>query len=1213
MSNQNRVADLLSLYEAARKGGQPPSAEDLCRDCPDLLDELKQHIRHLEEMKSLLSTAPHDQRQTTSYPAPTPSSPVAPLPSVPGYEILGVLGRGGMGVVYKARQLNLKRLVALKMIRDGAHAGPEDLARFRIEAEAAAQLQHPHIVQIYEVGERDGLPFFSLEFVEGGSLAAKLNGAPLPPRPAALLVASLARAMDAAHQRGIIHRDLKPANVLLTADGQPKIADFGLAKKLDDSAVQTRSGAVMGTPAYMAPEQAAGRTREVGPLTDVYALGAILYEALTGRLPFKGANLRETLEQVCSQDPVPPRRVQPKVPRDLETICLKALAKEPARRYASALALAHDLERFAAGEPILARREGPVAGLLRRVRRHPRTAAAILVAGVVGTLLLAATVYGLTSGRVALLEQETRAALEADTWTPEQLDAARARLGELQRRSPARAAAAWQHLAELVRERLHQRSFQAEEDEAQVRGAIDLLAEHDFAGAEELRKQFAERLRRWEPLFQLAAPDFGRLDTVFAPEAVRRDGNGLRVRPHQGPAAAGDIVATQVPCRGDVEATGEFTPGPGKAPTFGLALHASGERGYRFLASPTAPGKVQLQILRNGMPLRVREVAASDGNLKLMARRVGERLTLQLNALEPLEFRDPFPLGGTDPGTFGVVWPDGVRVTALAASRRAGAAVPGMLEEGDTLYEQGRFDEAQVRYRQQAIASAGSAAAQEARYKEGLCLLARHLEADAVPLFEEVAGERGDHWPVLADCQLWLYYLDRHDADSAARVEAVIQRLSSRAQTDTLGDGMLVRLMPEAARARLLRTPLVTHANLLFAPPERAVRDAELRFEIQRLIAPNAAEVAAARLGLLYQYRLGGREEEAYRTGQEILRSFTAVDPTDTVRQTLDQVCWMLRQRGQAREALQELDRWLNLPASGEPRPELLRPFWLERARIHAALKAWPEARADLETFFRSSGSEPVKDFAVVNAYLIKGFVAEQQHDDAGAEAAWREGAAGGLPVDASGSISPLLHYLILAALTGQLTDAEAARLQGQIVTNLAAEGTVARFIQLLSGQLPPSIYRDMWRTPRGKDVARRLAFRDLSYLDYYRQPVALMLTEGMHQVALPGDLPAEQEQLLWDLANALLDATMSGKLGTVEMTTLAMTVKGVPLGWPAVRDKLAPPVRGPLAYVFGRLYLRKDRPKEAEAYFRTACDCADPASPLYRLANAELERLKGH
>jgi serine/threonine-protein kinase len=305
---------------------------------------------------------------------------------LPGYEILGELGRGGMGVVYKAWQVRLKRVVALKMILAGAHASGADLARFRAEAEGIARLQHPNIVQVYEVGEHEGRPFFSLEFCGGGSLGRKLNGKPLPPDEAATLTETLARAVQAAHDKHIIHRDLKPANVLLTEDGTPKVTDFGLAKRLDEAG-QTQSGTVVGTPSYMAPEQAAGKGKAIGPAADVYALGAVLYECLTGRPPFIAATALDTLLQVIADDPVPPRRLNARVPRDLETICLKCLHKEPRKRYATASELADDLGRFQAGEPIRARPVGAAARLWRACRRNP------LVAGlsVLVVLLLAAS------------------------------------------------------------------------------------------------------------------------------------------------------------------------------------------------------------------------------------------------------------------------------------------------------------------------------------------------------------------------------------------------------------------------------------------------------------------------------------------------------------------------------------------------------------------------------------------------------------------------------------------------------------------------------------------------------------------------------------------------------------------------------------------------------------------------------------------------------
>jgi tetratricopeptide (TPR) repeat protein/tRNA A-37 threonylcarbamoyl transferase component Bud32 len=346
---------------------------------------------------------------------PDPTGP-HPLPAVPGFELLGVLGRGGMGVVYKARQLKVNRVVALKMLLAGAHAGRDEQARFRREAEAIARLQHPHIVQVFEVGEHDGLPYFSLEFCGGGSLERKLASTPLPPQEAAALVELLARAMQVAHQKGIVHRDLKPANVLLAEDGTPKITDFGLAKQLGGDKGQTRSDAILGTPSYMAPEQTGGRTGEIGPASDVYALGAILYELLTGRPPFKGPTPLETFLQVNHIEPVAPRALQPRTPPDLERICLRCLDKEPGRRYASALDLADDLGRFQRREPVLARPIGRLARGGRWCRRNPTVAAllalvfVILVAGASGS-----SVFALLAGRRAreAEEEKRRAEVQA--------------------------------------------------------------------------------------------------------------------------------------------------------------------------------------------------------------------------------------------------------------------------------------------------------------------------------------------------------------------------------------------------------------------------------------------------------------------------------------------------------------------------------------------------------------------------------------------------------------------------------------------------------------------------------------------------------------------------------------------------------------------------------------------------------------------------------
>jgi tetratricopeptide (TPR) repeat protein len=322
----------------------------------------------------------------------TQSGPAAPMPSeasrgagldgpkVPGYQVLGKIGHGGMGVVYKARQVGLNRLVALKMIIGGVQAREDLVARFRVEAEAVARLRHPNIMEIYEIGEVDSSPFVSLEFLEGGDLDDRLAGTPQPGGTAAELAATLARAVQAAHAAMIIHRDLKPTNVLFDADGVPKITDFGLAKRLESDSKQTQTGQIMGSPSYMAPEQARGETRDVGPAADIYALGAILYQMLTGRPPFRGETPMETIRQVIDDEPVAPSQLVPRVARDLETICLKCLSKKPEQRYSSAKSLLEDLERFLDGDAILARPTPLLERTWKRARRRPLRAAAAVAA-----------------------------------------------------------------------------------------------------------------------------------------------------------------------------------------------------------------------------------------------------------------------------------------------------------------------------------------------------------------------------------------------------------------------------------------------------------------------------------------------------------------------------------------------------------------------------------------------------------------------------------------------------------------------------------------------------------------------------------------------------------------------------------------------------------------------------------------------------------------
>ncbi len=384
-SHDERLAELLAGLTEQARDGQQPDIDAVVREHPDLAVELRElwAVAALaDDFASANGSAPGADFLSATRSRVTADDDGQQIPAALGlfgdYELLDKIGEGGMGVVYRARQISLGRIVAIKMIQRGALASSSDVARFRAEAAAAAHLEHPHIVPVYEVGQHEGQPYFSMKYVGGTTLAKKLADGPLPPRATAALLLPVCRAITHAHQQGIIHRDLKPSNILIDGDGQPLVGDFGLAKRIDvDRAAEgpavaealTRTGAILGTPSYMSPEQAAGSRGKVGPASDIYSLGTILYQCLTGRPPFQAASPVDVVLMVLEQDPVLPRILNPKADADLEMIALKCLQKPSELRYASAGDLADDLAAFLANEPISARSTN-VTQLVSRILRE---------------------------------------------------------------------------------------------------------------------------------------------------------------------------------------------------------------------------------------------------------------------------------------------------------------------------------------------------------------------------------------------------------------------------------------------------------------------------------------------------------------------------------------------------------------------------------------------------------------------------------------------------------------------------------------------------------------------------------------------------------------------------------------------------------------------------------------------------------------------------
>jgi serine/threonine protein kinase/tetratricopeptide (TPR) repeat protein len=825
--------------------------------------------------------------------------------TVPGYEILDELGRGGMGVVYKARQQSLNRLVALKMILTADDKNSPVVARFLAEAEAVAAVRHPNIVQVHDYGETEGRPFMALEFLPGGTLADRLkDGKRLPAREAASLVEKIARGLQAAHAKGIIHRDIKPGNILFDEAGEPKVADFGLAKRADSDL--TRTGAIMGTPAYMAPEQADGHTREVGPTADVWSIGVILYEALTGTRPFTAKRTDELLVKVLMSDPDPLRSRSGDVPRDLETVCMKCLEKNPARRYPSALALAQELERFLAGEPILARPEGPLGRTWRKVRRRGLvvglTIALLLATGIAASLVMRSS----SERQVKDLSRQLDEQLEAADWPQshrESLDSLADRLVEL---DPTQNDAVKAKFVDRVSRRVRSLLGRSRVLPADVQVAEDdvrWLAMRDAATAAKLEQEIKDRLRAWQVAAELAPP-FAEAASVFPTEAVRVTPEGLVPQePHRGRNG----VITRLGSVGQVRFEVEFGPGWQTAREIGVGIDTlPGAAGYQFefvavsrplpaelsetgsgvrTSNPTfrdTNGHGEVRIVREGVTLRQRNVVVEGDTLRIFAEREGDRLMAQVNDSEPIVFLDVAPIVGRDGASFAVVWPEAVPLRRLRASLRPVPREASPLEKADDLFARGDFAAALPLYRHEAR-TGDPAIRAEARCKEALCLAGlNQLDAAAVE-FEAVASAPGDRWPVTATVQLGLLRLRQKRFDEA---DPLFAAASVRCTPE-----QIARYIPAAVRHEILSQPGLP-GSVYVMPTIAALRRTESLYKLHELLG-EPGQLSSRLYDLGRAHALVGEHEKAEREFWELIREATP-DPTRAL-QTNWLLPWVVR------------------------------------------------------------------------------------------------------------------------------------------------------------------------------------------------------------------------------------------------------------------------------------------------------------------------------
>lgn len=1171
---------------------------------------------------------------------------------IKGYEFVRELGRGGMGVVYLARQVQLKRLVALKVIRGVEGASAEDFERFAMEAEAVAALQHPHIVQIFEIGEHEAGPFCALEYVDGGSLSAEMKKREFSAKESAEILETLARAVHYAHQKSIIHRDLKPANVLLSADGTPKVSDFGLAKRLniEDSGL-TRTGIAIGTPAYMAPEQARGETQRMGPAVDIYALGVILYELLARRLPFIGTSVIDTMQQVLNVDPQPPSSFGRSIPRDLETVCLKCLAKDPAVRYSSALALAQDLERYLSGEPILARRET----LMQKAWRKGRKQAAILATATIAILAIVAAGYAFRASsfaqRVAQTERQLQQGLDQPDFTPDQLD----QLNELASRLISYDAAR----GELAHEKLFQRAAEQVRTVLQrprvtsdllpsLQSKIDWLANHRPELAEDLQREVKRRVSDWQPTVELG-PEFSDLNTVFANAEASLSGNRL-IRSQ----ADVDRVPTLISSRGRVRVQARFEGDWQSARVIGLAMHhdpavdptnASATKQYEFLfvaskpiantgfdESPTAGssasnnfrstgGSGELQLVRNKVVLQRKRLNVTSPDVSILAERDGERLSVQINDATAITFNDVMPLVGNDSSVFAVIWPAAAELKQLRVDSSLIPPAASPLEQADELFERGQYHEAISLYQQQN--RQGGDAATESMCKVGLCALALNRPADAVAAFEAVIQSADERWPAVAATQYWLMQLR---AKKYQEADALSSMVSVRFTPE-----QLAQYVPAAVREELMKTTAFPRVNMLIQD-ESLVPRLEALLRLANLLSMEDP-VHTLRRNLMTLHAINGNYQAAADVSKSEIGFILAQQPlgkesSEALFYSARWYYWPQRMLKQSQQANYEL-RYLidpHLTSSDSDAEERQRvdsiflPLQLELARNSIDAGLWDEAESAVNQYV-TKVRRPISNYNFYSQpYLLLGFLQQKRGDLQSAVATWKQGLYSSYreqlaPGDQPKAIVPtamwgMIDFWIMASLSDSLTDQEAEQLWKGLIASATSDPVMGQFATTFT--VTPATIRNTWRTERGREMARQMAYMSLPPVDYVRTPPLMVAYEKVRQDLFSGTPSAEEDVVIWRAVSGLANLYLSGKLNKAQGLQLALAWKGTSgiFGWSGVAPALPKEIRAEVTYLMCHRYLKLGQTDEARKWFDEMNADVNTDATVKTLVEKELEKL---
>jgi serine/threonine protein kinase/tetratricopeptide (TPR) repeat protein len=1135
------------------------------------------------------------------------------------YELLSEVARGGMGVVYKARLRKINRIVALKMILSGQLAGRQEIDRFYAEAEAVGNLDHPSIVPIYDVGETDGHHYMSMSFIDGCNLQDYVKDRGCNCRHAAELLKKIAEGVSYAHSKGIIHRDLKPQNILMDSSGWPRITDFGLAKKVTHDSGLTATGQILGTPSYMAPEQACDKTGEVGLLSDVYALGGVLYFILTGRAPFVGTSIVDTIQQVISKEPIAPSHLNSSIDRDLETICLKCLQKNPLSRYASTDELIADVEAYLDGRPIKARRTGTVEKTIRFCRRRP------LVPGIAASILVAVVCLAMASQwnfaakksrELSSAVQQFEAFLDKPYLDPaflfesEELIATIRGLDES--KSTDQEQRVVQAFTSLIDQKLRQHRI-TEQEATAIASCVEALSIRDNNRASELENRLQERMQDWQSRFSLAAPYADAASILGDRFDYSADGIRLGYAEPSKPlwASLNQAVQGAFALESVIE---EWEA----SSVIGFRVdYRSSNEGiasvYEFLIHPGPIDRnevncLDIKIRRDGWMLKQEYIElekVSGKPLHLRVEREGPVVGFHLNGLPPILVEEVFDVNEADDGSLMVILPKPSRLLTLDLFGKSTPEEKGGVLRGDEAFSQGDYAQAASLYDQEKLSSDDSGLTREVLIKQGICLASRNENDAANSLFEQAITGDSDRWDAIAIACLWIQYLGTEqqsqcdelyeNASTFVDFPALLSATPSEMRSKMIGylegieyGGALDYVRPETSGSRVFQVlyDVMTYAD-----------------------AP--ADVQLVSKKLLIEYLISHKQ---LRAADEHLREF--LDPQMwTIGESdyqwfLEYHAWIMIHLGEVDTAISELNAVLDARAF-EDYSSRERASLLCRARLKGAKGDFESARQDLENWKLSTLPDPTRS-NIYDYQMISGFLWYEIGEVEMARESWRLGFEFGKENKALGILD--------VAMLGSLSDQYDLESGLETVAAAMSKSSSTPGINYLRKKFVPdelvvSCLRNMWQRKNGFEIARRAAFNVIPQSELLRNQITVTANEVWLQCIsgssdLEASLTDEQIECAWRASELMWQDYQEGRVSEADVVPLCGCWKGAMgiFGWSGLEPRLNSPLKEHLTYILGCQFRNLGNVKQAEKMFRSILDAENVDVPLQNLARAELD-----